>query len=181
MRHKLHISKNFEACDQLNKSIKKMCFELRSNHRKHNIHLLNNIGSKNWYRQINTIINPDKCSHEKLGNIPELSGKHESIMSEIVNNKFTEICSVYPPLDHSRLPAYLPHNCDQKYVDELDTYNLLKKVSSKSPGIGDIPPRILTELALEISTSICNIINASLYKCIFPSQWKKAKIIPIPK
>ena len=65
MRHKFHLLKKFDARDQLNKSIKKKCFVQRSNFRKHNIHLLNNIGSKNWYRQINTIINPDKCSHKK--------------------------------------------------------------------------------------------------------------------
>ena len=181
MRHKFHLLKNFDARDQLNKTIKKKCFELRSNFRKHNIHLLNYIGSKNWYRQINSIINPDKCSHKKLSNIPELSGKHESTMAEIVNNKFAEICCAYPPLDHSKLPAFLPHDCDLKYVTELEIYILLKKVSSKSPGIGDIPPRILSEFAAEIATPICNIINASLYECTFPSQWKKAKIIPIPK
>ena len=61
-------------------------------------------------------------------------------MAEIVNSKFAEICCAYPPLDHSRLPAYLPHDDDLKYVDKLSTYILLKKVSSKSPGIGDISP-----------------------------------------
>ena len=139
-RHKLHISKNFKARDHLNKSIKKMCFNLRTNYRKNNIHLLKNVGSKNWYRQISNIINPDSCSHKKLYNIPELSGKQESVMCEIVNDKFAEICSTYPPLNYDCLPAYLPHNCDQSYVTELDTFNLLKRVSSKSPGIGDIPP-----------------------------------------
>ena len=58
-RHKLHISKNFKARDHLNKSIKKMCFNLRTNYRNNNIHLLKNVGSKNWYRQISNIINPD--------------------------------------------------------------------------------------------------------------------------
>ena len=137
---------------------------------QNNIHLLKNIGSKNWYRQLNTIINPDSCSHKKLNNIPELSGKQESDMCEIVNDKFSEICNAYPPLNYDSLPAYLPHNCDLNFISELDTFNLLKRVSSKSPGIGDIPPRILTEFAAEIATPICDIINASLYKCTFPSQ-----------
>ena len=44
MRHKFHLLKNFDARDQLNKSIKKKCFVQRSNYRKHNIHLLSNIG-----------------------------------------------------------------------------------------------------------------------------------------
>ena len=98
MRHNFHRLKNFDARDHLNKTIKKRCFELRSNFRKHNIHLLNNINPKNWYRQINSIINPDKCSHKKLSNIPELSGKQQNIMAEIINNKFAEICRAYPPL-----------------------------------------------------------------------------------
>ena len=91
------------------------------------------------------------------------------------------ICNAYPPPNYDSLPAYLPHNSDLNFISELDTFNLLKSVSSKSPGIGDIPPRILTEFAAEIATLICDIINASLYNCTFPSQWKKAKIVPIPK
>ena len=32
-----------------------------------------------------------------------------------------------------------------------------------------------------MSTPICDIINASIDKGIFPSKWKRAKIVPIPK
>ena len=46
MRHKLHISKKFDDRDQLNKSIKRMCYKLRTKYRNNNIHLLKNIGSK---------------------------------------------------------------------------------------------------------------------------------------
>ena len=158
-----------------------MCFELRRNYRKNNIHLLNNLETKNWYRQINTIINPEKCSHNTINNIPGLAGLDRSSMAEIINDKFAETCRKYPPLDYCSLPAYLPHNNEHIQIDELETYQLLKKVASKSPGPGDIPPRILSEFAPELATPICDIINASLNKGIFPSKWKRAKIVPIPK
>ena len=44
-----------------------------------------------------------------------------------------------------------------------------------------LSPRILSGCAPELATPICHIINASLEIGIFPSRWKRAKIIPIPK
>ena len=41
--------------------------------------------------------------------------------------------------------------------------------------------RILKEFAFEISQVLCNIINASLFQGLVPSQWKCAVIVPLPK
>ena len=181
LRRKAHLQKNFEVRDQLHKAIKKMCFELRLKYRKNNIHLLNNLESKNWYRQINTIIYPDKCSHNKIINIPELAGLDLCDIVGMINNKFAETCRQYAPLDLSSLPAYLPQNNTHIEIDELKTYNSLKKVASKSPGPWDIPPRLLEEFSPELATPICDIVKACLKKGVFPKMWKKAKVVPIPK
>ena len=181
LRQKAYLSGDFDTSNQLHKTIKKLCFKLRTNYKRNNIHLLKTVGPKNWFRQINSIINPDKCSHNKMNNIYELAGKDESTMTNIVNNFFNEIVCKYPPLDPNKLPAYLPHLKNKIQVSVVTTYKLVKKVSSKSPGPGDIPPRILTEFAPELATPICNIVNACMEKCIFPKLWKRAKIIPIPK
>ena len=180
-RQKAHENKRYVECNRLAKTIQKLIFIARTNYRQKNIHLLKNVGNKNWYRQINTIINPDKCSHNKLTNIPELAGKKYETMSEIINNNFAEITSNYPPLNHEQLPSYLPHPNVSKQIDEFTTYKLLKKVANKSPGPKDIPPRILSEFCPEIATPICNIINACLKQGVFPDLWKRAKIVPIPK
>ena len=158
-----------------------MCFELRLKYRKNNIHLLNNLETKNWYRQINTIIYPDKCSYNKIINIPELAGLNLCDIVGMINNKFAETCRQYAPLDLSSLPAYLPQNNTHIEIDELKTYNSLKKVASKSPGPWDIPPRLLEEFSPELATPICDIVKACLKKGVFPKMWKKAKVVPIPK
>ena len=75
-RQRAHENKRIEERDRIAKTIQKLCFNARINYGHKNIHLLKKVGAKNWYRQINTIINPDKCSHSKLINIPELAGKN---------------------------------------------------------------------------------------------------------
>ena len=52
---------------------------------------------------------------------------------------------------------------------------------SKSSGPDGIPPRLLKELAPEISSSITCIFNKSLYEGSFPSKWKDCNLTPVFK
>ena len=58
---------------------------------------------------------------------------------------------------------------------------MLKKFSRKSPGPGDLPSKILQEFAVELAAPYCNIINFAINSGIFPDEYKKAEITPIPK
>ncbi len=52
---------------------------------------------------------------------------------------------------------------------------------SKSTGLDNIPARFLRDAAGIIATTITFIVNLSLENCIFPSDMKLAKIIPLLK
>ena len=51
----------------------------------------------------------------------------------------------------------------------------------KSPGLDHLSPLILKECALELSTSLCNLLNKSFHSGSLPSDWKIAHIIPVHK
>ena len=53
--------------------------------------------------------------------------------------------------------------------------------SNKGPGIDKIPTRVIKDCLPAILTSITSIINISLLTASFPSTWKNAEVIPVPK
>lgn len=64
----------------------------------------------------------------------------------------------------------------------INVHKYLKQLnSSKSIGPGDVPISLYKVAADIICLPLCNIINSSLETGIFPTEWKRSFIIPIPK
>ena len=51
----------------------------------------------------------------------------------------------------------------------------------KSPGVDGIPPKLLMEIAEQISTPLAKWFNLSLEEGIVPSEWKEVNITPLFK
>jgi hypothetical protein len=51
----------------------------------------------------------------------------------------------------------------------------------KSPGPDNLPNWFLRDFAVYLAEPLCCIFNSSLRQCAFPSMWKRANIVPIPK
>lgn len=52
---------------------------------------------------------------------------------------------------------------------------------NKSPGIDEIPIRVIKDCFTPILSTITSLVNCSIETCTFPSEWKVAEVIPIPK
>ena len=52
---------------------------------------------------------------------------------------------------------------------------------NKSPGVGEIPPKLLMETVEQISIPLAREFNLSLKKGVIPVEWKEANIIPLFK
>ena len=52
---------------------------------------------------------------------------------------------------------------------------------SKSSGPDNITPRMLKSSAYSIVPSLTNLFNLSLATGIFPTDWKLARVVPVPK
>ena len=52
---------------------------------------------------------------------------------------------------------------------------------TKATGFDKVSARVLKTTAPAVSSSLCHLFNTCLRTSQFPSEWKAAKIIPIPK
>ena len=67
-------------------------------------------------------------------------------------------------------------------INEDQMYNVLKKLNStKSPGPDKIHPRVIKELAKELSYPLHLFFNKSIKDGILPDSWKEAVVTPIFK
>ena len=135
---------------------------------------------KEWYRHINNIISNGN-SQINLTNIPELAQKTPAEQTAIINEYFANICRKYPKLQFDSIPEEMSDISHISEVTELETYKMLLKFSKKSPGPNDFPKKILQKFAVELTAPYCNIINYAIEVGVFPKEYKKAEIIPIPK
>ncbi|BHF83910.1 hypothetical protein SprV_0902705800 [Sparganum proliferum] len=86
--------------------------------------------------------------------------------------------------------AFLPPDCDivngptiehVSFAEAIVRKELLKLNESKSPVPDDIPPKLLKELAGELSKPLSMLFQASFEAGYLPADWKSARITPIYK
>lgn len=66
-------------------------------------------------------------------------------------------------------------------VDVEDVANALEKIKSKSVGVDGVSGKFLKLIFPYISDLIVHLINSVLTTSIFPTAWKTARVVPIPK
>ena len=105
--------------------------------------------------------------------------------AQILNDFFIDQTTV----DDSNfsLPAEAPglgqtNTLETLSVNSTEVFWILKSLDiSKANGPDGVSARLLREGAPAISESLAKLFNISLIKCYFPSEWKKANVVPIFK
>ena len=65
---------------------------------------------------------------------------------------------------------------------EMEVYRIVKDINiSKSSGLENVSSFIVKEAFLSVLPEITHMFNLSLTTSVFPTDWKKALIVPIPK
>ena len=180
LRQQAHNARLFELRDLYAKRVRDEIRKAKRNFNKNKAHLFHMSNPREWYKHVNKIIG---CKNAKNNfvNIPDLAYKSIDDQIEVINKHFANICSKFPPINDKVELVTLDDEKNLRFVDVLFTYRLLKKYAKKSLGPGDLPQKILIEFAPELATPFCNIINSAIQANIFPDDYKKAEIIPIPK
>ena len=107
-------------------------------------------------------------------------------MAEVLNEYFS---SVFTTEDISSLPVPFTkfegnkseHLVQLFVTPEMIAKKIKKMKDNKSPGVDGIPPKLLKEIAEQISTPLANFLNLSLKERIVHSEWKEAIITPLFK
>ena len=108
--------------------------------------------------------------------------KDDSEKAEVLNNYFS---SVFTQEDINNIPIF-KSQCDNIIEDlNISSNDMVKALKSlkinKSPGPDSIHPRLLKELAVEISIPLTFIFNKSIKDGSIPSKRKIAEVRPIFK
>ena len=92
-------------------------------------------------------------------------------------NKSTPTCC----LPQCSVP-YLPFNFDFNEISEEEVRQALSNLNiNKATGPDGISAKLLKLTAPAICHNICELFNASLITATVPTEWKTARIIPVPK
>lgn len=85
-------------------------------------------------------------------------------------------------LDNSNLNTPLPADTDPMFFTPSEIRTAILKLNpKKAPGIDDIPSFILRHLPPAIYLYLTKLFNSCLRLTHYPTAWRTAKIIPIPK
>ena len=96
-----------------------------------------------------------------------------------------------PPSQSSQLPTQdesveeqdlIENPLEISHFSKMEVEMLVRKINvSKSSGINLLSSRLLKDSFQALSDKLTFLFNLSVRSNIFPSQWKKALVIPIPK
>lgn len=137
----------------------------------------NQMNSSKFSKQLRCVLGKNR---KKL-KVPFLSHLNDEEICKQICEHFTNICTVYPSLNHCELPAFLPVN-NTPTVDRIEVYKELSKMNvNKASPPDSLPKRLIKEFAYELSLPLTYIFNLSFKTGIFPCQWKNATITPLEK
>ena len=104
-------------------------------------------------------------------------------MAVVLNEYFRSVFTtedISSPVPFTKFGGNKSEHLGQLFVTPEITANKIKMKDNKSPGVDGIPPKLLKEMAEQISTPLAELFNLSL-EGIVPSEWKEANITPLFK
>lgn len=143
-------------------------------------------------RHFKLLLGPDK-SNKNIWSVLKTqgTGKQDNKVGEPIvnlNNLNDYFCGIENRIDYNLLHYYeSQRNPDNESfmftnITEEQIFGALNKISSNAVGPDGIQIRFIKiVLFSEIKHVICHIFNYSIVNCVYPSQWKKATILPLPK
>lgn len=92
------------------------------------------------------------------------------------NNINTDLCELYAEEKEFTYDGF-------KFVEitEEDVYSALTNISSNSVGNDGISIKFIKIIFREIKYILCHIFNYSIRNSVYPSVWKRALVITLPK
>ena len=127
---------------------------------------------------IHRILSPNQ---KKITSSPEKLNSYYVNPAETLTDKQSAT-----PTELNEIINNLPSTNKDSFVLKTVTYQqVLNEINSIrndcSSGCDNLPINLLKPLAETIAFPMTTIINDCIRKCIFPEQWKVAKVCPIPK
>ena len=124
------------------------------------------------------------------GRISEINSRDLILKDEFqIANKFNEyftsigfiLASEILQIDGNHLEFIQNDISNTIVLNQTNELEINSIVSTKSPGYGDISPKVIKAVIDSIHLPLCDIFNKSLQTGYFPDNLKIAKVVPIYK
>ena len=145
------------------------------------------LGSKDFWRIYKSVTNGNKSS------IPALcidSGNTSAFMATTSIDKAELLCKEFAKNssleDGGKSPPPFPPRTTEQISSFFITVKQVRRViqrldSSKSSGPDGIPVIVYKQLSPELSPVLCKLFRKCVATSEFPSCWKTARVVPVPK
>lgn len=133
---------------------------------KENYRYLEKVGSKSWWSKVNNLVSDRKKSVSLDFDVEELNNFYNSF-------SFTDSHSTV--LNDISLPDTIP------FFTPFEVFFYLNNIHKSASEKNGLPFWIFKLCASFLAEPVCSLFNISLKTKEFPSTWKIANIIPLPK
>lgn len=138
----------------------------------------NNINQKNVWAGVRTMGIIDKKNSDLPSNLSNVTDINDHFLQSVPDiPPDQDLISFYSSRDNSSIPrafSFTP-------ITELQVLEIIKSIKSKAVGYDGINIATIHLCVPHILPHITHIINYCLKYSVFPDQWKKALVIPLPK
>ena len=177
------MDKDPETFRKLRNKVNRLNNRLRSSFFERKVKNFDDVGS--WWKSIKQL--SGISSKKSLLSVIEADTEINSIeLATRINNKFLTTNNSLPPL-----PPVVNSESDYETAEEIalkywispeDAYKQLSNLKrGKASWPDNLPTWILKDFAMELSSPVAQIFNASIQERTVPNAWKVADIISIPK
>ena len=176
---------NLRLFRQARASCKRVLSTAKANYASHTRHLVSSqrLGSKDFWKICSRVLNKSKSSSTPLVNVDgsvsvSSESKAQRLCDQFASNSTINDAGaqlpIFPPrTQHTVSLPQISSKRVQKLIFELD--------SSKANGPDSIPVTVLRHCAPELSSILSKIFNLCLKSSTFPTCWKQAVVVPVPK
>lgn len=114
------------------------------------------------------------------------SGNNDPVIfdPDVINEQFLNIPMVEADIDfynHNHDNRQPHNNFSFDCIDQFDVLRSCMSIKSNAVGVDEIHPRFFKLILPRILPFVTHVFNTIITTSHFPSNWKKSKIIPIPK
>ena len=174
--------KKSEKWLKLNKLFHERAQVLKESYYKDRVEDLKNSNVSQWFSKVKRMSEIDPTKEDRV-EVHDLMHLPSSDQGEEIANRFAEISNQYAPLKSDDIPVLdmessKPHPLFEPY----QVHEKIQKMKKKSATVpNDIPWKIISEFSVELASPLCNIFNSCTLDGVWPEDWKKEFVTPVPK
>lgn len=161
---------------------------LRKQYYLDEVETLKKSNSRDWWRHIKSLggITVDRNTNQYFDNvICDNMTVDINSFPDVFNNFMSSLIELVKPLDCNVLPFLrnsLDFVPDSLIIDEWSVFNVLNRLKvDKSSSDLVLNNRMLRQFSDVLAGPVCALINTSIRQGYVPTQWKIARVVPIPK